>query len=312
MARSHVPMRVFKRSDTRGRADEYLTYFTREQAHDFRRLVSDSFAHVGRDVSVYTDHVEDRTGTTFGLWNIGALCAGADVRQWPVLIEDHIRRVTTPTQDLDDLSAEQFAAGLYLRIVDATTLPDPDDLALKRELAPGLLEVLSVDLPDSVATPPAEELLTHGPLDDLVERGRANLRALLASPEITREIVGARTGGRYVAVTGEPYFTASLALVLSEAVAHFSGESDAGRGVLVAVPFRHQLLYRVIDAPDAGRALDEMFRSARLAYYDEPGPISPHVYWVRNHRWIQATSVEGGKPKVHRTGDLADALVPLP
>jgi hypothetical protein len=305
-------MRLFRRTETHGGAgaDEYLTYFTREQAHDFRRLVSDSFALVGRDVSVFTDHVEDRTGTTFGLWNIGALCAGHDARDWPVLIDDHIRRVTTPTQHLDELSAEEFVSGLYLRIVDETTLPNVEELALKRELAPRLIEVVSVDLPDSVATPPADELLAHGPLDELVERGRRNLLALLASGEIQSEIVGARRGGRYVTVTGEPYFTASLALVLSEAIEHFSGETDVGRGVLVAVPFRHQLLYRVADGPDADRAIDEMFRVARLAYHDEPGPISPHVYWVRNHRWVQVTSVEGGKPKVHRTADLVQALAP--
>ena len=310
MARSDVQMRIFTRHETSIGTDEFLTYFTRAQAHDFRRLVSESFAHVGRDVAVYTDHVEDRSGTTFGLWNIGALCAGAEAREWPVLIEDHIRRVTTPTQHLDDLSAEEFAAGLYLRIVDASTIPNPEALPLKRELAPGLLEVVSVDLPDAVATPPADELLAHGPLDGLVDRARANLRALLHSGDIRREFVG-RKGGRTVVVTGDPYFTASLALLLSETLERFSGESDFGRGVLVAVPFRHQLMYRVVDGPDAAVALDEMFRNARLAHHEAPGPISPHVFWVRNHRWIQVTSIEGGKPKIRRSADLTEALAPV-
>jgi hypothetical protein len=303
-------MKLFKRSPhAASTTDEYLTYFTSTQARDFRRLVGTSFAVVGRDVTVYTDHVEDRSGTTFGLWNIGALCAGADRRDWPDLIDEHVRAVTTPPMELENLSSDAFETGLYLRVADVSTVPNLDQLGYAREIAPGLLEVLSVDLPDSVATPSGEELQGWGPLSKLLALGRGNLRALLESGSVAAETGEGR--GRFTSVTGDSFFTASLALILPEVLAQFTGEDDFGRGVLVAIPHRHQLLYRLIDGPDAGLGLDRMFAIARPGYYDGSGPLSPHVYRVHHNRWTQVTSIERGRPRVHMADKLGEALEPF-
>jgi hypothetical protein len=50
-------MKMFKRSPPPRLTDEYLTYFTAAEAHDFRRIVGNSFAAAGRDVAVHVDHV---------------------------------------------------------------------------------------------------------------------------------------------------------------------------------------------------------------------------------------------------------------
>ena len=89
--------------------------------------------------------------------------------------------------------------------------------------------------------------------------------------------------------------------------ARFSAEEHGGRGTLVAVPGRHRLLYRPVDAPDAGEALRRMFEVARLDFRDAPGALSPNVFWVRNNRWVPVTSVERGKPRLV-PGELRDAL----
>jgi hypothetical protein len=301
-------MRLFKRRPETRQVDEHLTYFSTVEARDFRELVRASFAVVGRDVAVHPDHVDDRTGTTFGLWNIGALCAGVERGDWPALVDDHVRRVTTPTRELDDLSREEFEAAVYLRIVEAASVPDRELLAHAREVAPGLLEVLSVDLPDSVATPPQADMIGRGAIDGIVERGRSNLRSLLDAEDVRGETVEGEAGGRFTAVTGDPYFTASLALLLPETIERFSRERDSGRGVLVALPFRHQLLYCVIEGPRTGRSLDEMFQFARHSFETEAGPLSPNVYWVRNHRWVQVTAVDGDRPRVLLGDGLADAF----
>ena len=123
--------------------DGSLSFFTVQQADEFRRLVARSFAAVGRDVDVYPDRVVDRSGTTIGLWNIGALCLRADETEWPQLIDEHVRLVATPARDLSDVTETEFASGLSLRLVDARTVPDPDGLGYARVVAPGLLEVLS-------------------------------------------------------------------------------------------------------------------------------------------------------------------------
>jgi hypothetical protein len=41
-----------------------------------------------------------------------------------------------------------------------------------------------------------------------------------------------------------------------------------------------------------------MFEPPAWAFYEASGPLSPNVYWVRNRRWSQVTSVDGGKPRV--------------
>lgn len=303
-----MPISLLKRS-ARPEFDEHLTYFTVTEASEFRRLVVRSFAAVGRDVDVYPDRIEDRSGTTLGLWNIGALCAGSDIHDWPELIEDHVRLVTTPARDLAELSPAELESSLYLRLVEGDCVPDPDTLAYARVVAPGLLEVLAVDLGDSVATPSREELSAHGTIAGLVARGRDNLRALLDGVQV--DTVGEGSRGRYTALTGASLFTASLALLLQDTVEQVTGESDWGRGVLVAVPTRHRLLYRTIDAPDARLALPRMLEAALDGFYREVGRLSPDVYWVRRQRWVQVTSSIGGKPRVLRGTGLRDALKSL-
>jgi len=288
--------------------DGHLTYFTVSQAHEFRRLVAASFAEVGREVDVYPDRIEDRAGTRIGLWNIGALCAGTDEREWPQLIDDHVRLGATPARDLSDVTDVEFASGLTLRLVTAASVPNPDAVGYARAVAPGLLEVLSVDVGDAVATPSRKELSAQGPLAALVALGRDNLRALLVDEAVRSGAVGVGARGSFTVVRGESPFTASLALLLPETMTRFSGDEDWGRGVLVAVPSRHELLYRPIDAADARLALQSMLQAAFLGFHDEVGRLSPDVFWVRKQKWVQVTSSAGGKPSVLRGTGLREAL----
>ena len=302
-----MAMRLLKRR-TRPRQDEHLTYFTETDAAEFRRLVAQSFARAGRDVDVFPDHLEDRGGTTIGLWNIGALCVGADMRDWPALLDDHVRLVTTPPRELADLSQDELESGLHLRLVESGSVADPDTLAYARVVAPGLLEVLSVDLGEAAANPAREELEGRGAIGWLVARGLANLRGVLADDSLEAETMGEADHGSYTAVSGPSRFTASLALLLPEAVDRFSGEDDWGRGVLVAVPFRHRLLYRPLDTEDAALALQHMLEAAHRDFLAEAGRLSPDVFWVRKNRWAQVTSADTGTPRVLRGTGLREAL----
>jgi len=299
-------MRILRRTGRTPLHDEHLTHFTLVEAREFRRLVAAAFAKVGHDVTVYPDRVEDRAGTAFGLWNIAALCRGVDRTEWRDLVGGHVESVTTPTRGLAELSPHEVRASLYLRLVDAASVSEPDRLGYARQVASGLLEVLAVDLPDSVVTLSRDDLAGLGTLAELLDRGRANLRALLAGDVALGAVADAR--GSFTAVNDRSFFTASLALVLPEAVERISGEADRGPGILLAVPDRHQLLYRVIDAPSAAAALRDIFDAARWAFHEASGPLSPNVYWVRDRRWAQVTSVDGGKPRVWLRGEFAGAI----
>jgi len=297
-------MRILKRRTNHAPLhDEYLSYLTVAEAREFRRVVEASFARAGHDVTVHVDHVEDRRGTTFGLWNIAAFCRGADPSEWAGLIDEHVQRVTTPPVGLGELAPEEAEAALYLRLVEAGSVADAGRLAYARPVAPGLLEVLAVDLPDSVEPLPREALPALGTLHDLLERGRENLRALLSGEDVTAQTI---TGpaGPLTLVTSPSYFTASLALVLPDTVERFTGEVDRGDGVLVAVPDRHELLYLVIDDVRAADALEEMFGMSRWAFEQASGPLSPNVFWVHARSWEQVTTLDGGKPAVSLREEL--------
>jgi hypothetical protein len=300
-------MRLPKRR-TEPEADGYLTYFTADEATELRRLVALSFASAGRDVDVYPDRIEDSGGTTIGLWNIGALCARADRHDWPALIDEHVRLVTAPPRHIADLSPEELEAGLCLRLVDTASVADPDGLGHSRIVAPGLREVLSVDMGDAMVTPSRDELEGREAIGWLLARARANLRAVLADGDLRAESVGADPDGLFTAVTGRSRLTASLALLLPETVEHFTGGDDWGRGVLVAVPFRHQLMYRPIDGPEAELALQHMLRAAQDSFHVGAGPLCPDVFWVRNSIWVQVSSSADGKPRLLRGTGVGEAL----
>lgn len=300
-------MRVLSRSAP-PELDDELTYFTIAEANEFRRLVERSFAGVGRNVSVYPDRVEDRSGTTFRLWNIGELCRGVAAAEWPTLIEEHVRLVATPTRDVAGLSRAELEPALQLRLVEAASAPDADSLGYARVVAPGLLEVLTVELEDFFAMPSRVELACFGTTADLVARGRENLRAVLAGDGLRVEAVGERGRGWFTEVTGDSSLVASLALLLPEVVERLTGESDWGRGILVAVPSRHRLLFRPVDTGAAAQALEHMARAALRAFGGEPGALTPDVFWVRGARWAQVTSYASGKRRMLRGTGLREAL----
>ena len=65
-------------------------------------------------------------------------------------------------------------------ISGSSTQPRSREPGYARQVVPGLLEVLAVDLPESVVTLSKDDLSGLGSLAELLERGRANLRALVA------------------------------------------------------------------------------------------------------------------------------------
>lgn len=302
-------MGLFRRRRPPDPPDEALTFMTEAQATLLRTLVRDVFAETGREVVVYADHVVDDSGGQFGLWNLGALCAHEPTSQWRRIVEGHVRRITSEQPDLDALSDDQFRSALYLRLVEANSLPDRGFYPYARDIGEHLVELLSVDMPEMITTPPEEALLRRGDIALLKAHGLENLRGVLQQPEVEVQHIQEHGAGRFSVATGESFFTASLSLILPEAMAHFTDERDLGRGVLLVVPFRHQLAYHVIDGTEGAAALNNLFRWAMLGFGDAPGPLSPHVYWVRGSHWEQITRFdEEGRPCIDVSEELAEAL----
>jgi hypothetical protein len=276
------------------------------KAQRLRRLVREAWARQGREVRVHSDHVVDLDGQVFGLWNLAVLVGDVPERKWPALVRDHVRRLATPSPSVEALSDSQLQAQLMLRLADGAGLPDASWFPTAPTLAGDLRELLVVDFPETVITPPERDLAARGDLDEWRAVGRANLWHAMRSERRDHQVVGPRDGAFDVLV-GDSVYTASMALFLPELLS-LAGRSDSGRGVFVALPFRHQVAFRVIDGPPAALALQNLFRFAMAGYDDGAGALSPHVFWVRDGKWEQVTGLNEREARITLSPELADAL----
>lgn len=309
-------MGLFKRSKPVSPPDEHLP-LTQEQAAKLRALVRTAFAEAGLEVVVHADHLEDDTGRKLGLWNLAALCKDEPEREWPELVRRHVAALAEP-DDVEELSDETLRIGVHLRLVERAGFPDPTWHPHALALGDDLLAVLSVDLPETVTTPREDYWTDRGGLESWLSTGRANLLAVALSDDLEHQHIGSDDGegGGFDVVMGDSFFTGSTALLVEHLVRRFGPAPDLDTpvgnsplGVLVVAPFRHQVAWKVLDGTvDGAHALSNLFRFAMMAYGDAPGPLSPHVYWVRGDDWRQITHIEGDQARVDVDDELALAL----
>jgi hypothetical protein len=288
--------------------DETLPELTVSGAQRLRDLVRGSMATSGYEVTVYAGHVEDADGRQFGLGSLARRLADPRIaaKQWPQIIEDHVRRLLASVDGPDEFAVptEDLLGRTYLRLYEASSLPDTGWWTYGREALPGVLELLALDLPDSVATFNDEQVGKHGH-DRLRAAGLANLRREEADERATFDGVEILVGSM---------FMASTILVLRDVILRTTGEAHLPNGVLVAAPFRHQLMYHVPRDAQVIPALNAMAGNAAAGYDTEVGPLTPHVYWWFDGALQQITNrddagaievrVEGG------FGEVLSRLVP--
>ncbi|MFL6119968.1 hypothetical protein [Actinophytocola sp.] len=286
--------------------DEALPELTVSKAQRLRDLVRGSMAVAGYEVTVYAGHVEDADGRQFGLGGLARRLAAPRVpdKKWPTIVDDHVRRLLASVDGPDefDVPTDDLLERTYLRLYEAGALPSGNWWTYGREALPGVLELLALDLPDSVATFNDEQVAKHG-LDRLRTAGLANLRREEADERATHEGVEILVGSM---------FMASTVLVLREIVLRTTGEAHLPNGVLVAVPFRHQLLYHVPRDGGVVEALNTMAGNAAAGYDTEVGPISPHVYWWQDGHFQQITHRDSdGRIEVHLEGGFGEVFTRL-
>jgi hypothetical protein len=155
------------------------------------------------------------------------------------------------------------------------------------------MAVPCVDLPDKVAIAQESFYEERGGFDRWWEIGLDNLQELLWVEPLEHFPVGLDSDlPQFQVVRGESVMVASFALFLTELLARL-GETDLGLGVLVAVPERHQVLYRIVRGAEALPAVGEMAIIAGSVHRTTAGSLSPHVFLVDDQGWHQLTQIEG-------------------
>jgi hypothetical protein len=174
------------------------------------------------------------------------------------------------------------------------------------ELAPGLLELLTLDMPSHTVFLDDGEVARLGGQDSLREAALANLRALPAPMHLRIGTADAH----FEAIRDDSHFTASRVLVMPDLLSRVLG-TDAPYGVLAAMPARHWAFIHVLADKTAGPSLLKMAAMARVAHGQEQGPISPEVFWWRDGGWMPVPSAESGGEgcsTVTRRGGADDIL----
>lgn len=281
-------------------SDAALTYFTEVEAREFRSLMREAFAEHGLEVLTHPDHAVDAAGRRFGFWNAGATCRGEPRSMWPSLVRDHVRRV------LDDLDAPDPFEGLsfddargavYTRLYDPTSLPTLAPYP-HRELAPGLVEVLALDLPETVTVFDHDAAAAAGGWDRLHAAGLENLRGLPVEELAT---VPGDGGSSFTVLLGESVHTGSRAVRMPGLAAEVAQQAVGEHGWLLSVPNRHQVAWHVVRDMSVVGALNAMARFTALGYEGAVGALSPHVYWWDGSRYEQLTRVHDGRIAIHPT-----------
>jgi hypothetical protein len=313
--RRAVDVGLFRRGPKRdGRdapRDPEFSFFSTEEGTRFRSQVREAFAEKGLEVTVYADMVSDSAGRQFGLGNLAAVCHNDErgPRVWPELVRQHVgmvlRTMDAPSA-LETLPAEQIRAQLYPRVVGAEGL-DPRNFAYARAVAPGLYEILALDLPESVMMLTDDALEPLGDLPYLRDQALYNLRGL---PVEAHETIEDSEGMRFEVVLGDSFYTASRVLALETLVRQVTGEELTPDGALVAMPFRHQIAFHAIHDTGILPALNGMAAFAATGFEDTPGAISPFVYWWHQGRLTQLSErVEDGDGLQIMIGEEFQALL---
>lgn len=159
--------------------DPYLTVLSASEANGFRALAREVFAEMGFEVEIHPDHAVDSEGRKFGFWNIAALCSGLPRADWRPAITGHLKNVLAGfDQDpFADLSPEDAAKQTYSRLYEESAFPSREGYPY-REFAPGIVELLALDLPDSVAMFDHQKAQRFGGWEALRNQGIANLQGL--------------------------------------------------------------------------------------------------------------------------------------
>ncbi|MGW7364313.1 immunity 49 family protein [Streptomyces sp. NPDC054841] len=267
---------MFFRSKGKGSAapDPHLPALSIEQAEHLRDLVREYHSGRGIPVTVAGGTVTASQGTS-SLYNLAEFCRRADPRAWSQLVEQRFNALDNAAQAPME-TPDQILPRAYLRLAPDDALPPEAAASFQyaRHVAPGLLETLALDLPDSVRLLDDKAVARVG-LEQLRAAGRANLVKEPVEYEVTRT----ESGAELHIVSGESMFVASKALVLDDFYRSVAGRELPVEGALFTVPSRHYLAFHPIEDHHVVDAVNDLAAFGLGAHQDNPGPLSPRVYW---------------------------------
>ncbi|MFD0315659.1 hypothetical protein [Streptomyces flavalbus] len=297
--------------------DTAYAFLSVDEAAYFRARVREAFAERGLEVTLQPTGVSDSSGRHFALDDLAAVChhEPRGRRGWPEAIHDHVGRllrVVDGPSPLASLTPAELLAALRPWVVARDVIePDAVHYTHARVVAPGLCEVLALDLPESVLPLTDDALAPLGDLAGLRRRALANLGAL---PVGSHTVLHGAGGARFGVVTGESFFTSSRVLTADRLVRDLTGDELGPGGALVALPNRYHLALCPVAAVGGAALLPTLHGMAAFAaanFTDAVGPVSPDVYWWHQGTLTRLVRQDGGEPRFTRDAEFEVLLMRL-
>ncbi|MEU6774660.1 hypothetical protein [Streptomyces sp. NPDC046759] len=307
---------IFRRGERREGMDQprdgEFAFLSEGEAARLRTFVREAFAERGIEVTVGPGRATADAGWRFGLSNLAAVCHNDSrgPRSWRTLVDEHVDRAIRSMngpQALKTLPHEQLLAQLYPRFIPG----DPASLkafGYAPQSVPGLLEVLALDLPETVDMLTADSLAELGDLTALRDRAFQNLRTVRVDKH---KVVKDKDGTHFDVLMGGSYFIASLGLVLDEVVRRYTKDALVPNGILVALPHRHQLAFHVIRDKSVAPSLQTMARFAAAGFEESPGALSPSVFWWHEGSFTQVATQDSTGLHIKLTQEAMDLVTRL-
>ncbi len=254
---------------------EWATFFSDTQWGSF---VHDVLRATGGGASVDEHGTLTVAGSDaqFGLANLAQKCNAAPRGRWTEVIEDHFHQLmASQARDTRALSFAEAAPLLRLKVWARDDVPQGADV-VAHDLADDLVVVLSLDLPESVATVAPDQLEAWGKDDTELFR----LAGEQTRDDPLLEVARIEVGGVGVvyALGEESYFAASQILWPTRLL----GEAFDPHGALVGAPNRHLAVLMPMPGMAIVDAIPPVAMVLAQRYAEGPGSISPHLYWVRD------------------------------
>lgn len=220
------------------------------------------------------------------------------------LVDAYVRSMLSTVaaeQPGDGLTEDELATRLMIRLLPQENLTETENNDIEtRPFLEGVIQVLVIDHPDQVEFVSAELMERLGGWDSAYARAVENLRAHPIDAPVQR-LGSVERGAVLDAIVDDSFYTASKALHAREFVEASAGRPIGEGGFYFAIPNRHQFAYCLLEDSTAASSLPPMADFTYWGWAENPGPISPLVYWHDGQRIHDIAMVD---PSTHRQGTV--------